>query len=294
MVRDVTCNNWSGWSSIWSFTLQSTQSPTPILSPTPTPSPSSPSSSSPTSSPSTSLFTISNLPSEINSDQSFSTLTNLSLPNNPHTNLYLKGAFKKADSSNYFGLTKVSGSWIKNGSTYSNQYLINTDSAGNWSGNLEIQPDNEDSGFTGTGDYIFKVGRYTSAGSGPTWSNESNIKIVSSESDTQGGAVTPSASNNPSSVTNPPTSPQPVKNKTVSSGQSKKSNILVYHSATVAAATASANPSPVAEIKSQKRINYFSWAGILMIVSGTLVLAYVYLRNSNLREEVSNLFRKRN
>lgn len=275
---------WSEWSSVWSFTLQSTSSsPSPTPS-TPTPSP------TPSSTPSSS-FSISNTPSQINSDQSFSISVNLSLPNNPDSTFYLKGAFKKADSLNYFGLTRVSGSWIKNGSTYSNQFSITSDSSGNWSGNLEIKPDSEDSGFTGSGDYIFKVARYTSTGSGPTWSNESTINIVSVESIDQGGT---SVDNSPP-ATSPSSSPLSGQSaKTKSSGQSKSSNTLAYHSATVAAATTSASPPNVA-VKTQKNTsNFITWIGTGLILTGTSLLAYIYLRSSNLHETISNFFRKRN
>lgn len=281
---------WSEWSSVWSFTLQSI--PTPTLTPSPTPS-STPSSSS-SSSTATTSFTISNIPQKINSDQSFSVAVNLSLPASPNTTFYLKGAFKKADGSNYFGLTKMAGNWVKNGSSFANQYVIVTDHSGNWSGNLEVQPDSEDAGFTGSDDYIFKVARYTSTGSGPTWSNESIINIVSTGSNDQGGRVSEAVSDNPHSTTISPSTAPAVKSKTTVSSQSKNYDREVYHTASVVATIASANPSPIAEVKSQKRINYFSWAGVLMIVSGTSVLAFVYLRSRNLPHAISNLFRKRN
>lgn len=164
-VKDST-GTWSDWSSSWKFTLSST---------------SSDSSPSPSASISTSSFTISNTPSSIDSAQAFSPKITLSLPDDPSTTFYLKGAFKKDGSSNYFGQTKVGSDFIKNGSSYSNQYKITTDSSGNWSGDLEVQPDILDAGYQGTGSYIFKVGRYTSGGSGPTWSNEVNITINAKE-----------------------------------------------------------------------------------------------------------------
>lgn len=161
-------SNWSDWSSIWSFILTTAPSPSPSPSSSPSPSVSSD-------------FTISNVPSEINSDQSFSANVNVSLPNNSATVFYLKGAFKKSDSSNYFGQTKVAGKWIGNSESYSNQYQITTDSSGLWSGSLEVSPDILDSGYDGSGQYIFKVGRYNSNGSGPTWSNEKYININAKE-----------------------------------------------------------------------------------------------------------------
>lgn len=282
---------WSEWSSVRSLTLQSTPpspSPTPTPAPTPTPTPSSVSAGSSASS----SFSISGIPLQVNSDQQFSVSVSLSLPNNPNTAFYLKGAFKKVDGSNYFGLTKVSGSWIKNGSTYSNQYPITTDSSGNWSGNLEVQVDSEDSGFTGSGDYIFKVARYTSTGSGPTWSNESNIQITALENTDQGST----SSENSSSTTTPSSSPKSVqsaKSKTTSSSQSKSYDRGVYHSASVAAA-ATTIPLASTEVKSQQKGNYFSWIGVLMITGGILVLAFVYLRSRNLTDAIFNFFRKRN
>lgn len=162
--------NWSDWSSVWSFTLAaSTPDPTPAAQSSPSPQSSSDSQKS--------AFSISGTPAQVNSDQSFTSAISLTLPSNPNSVFYLKGAFKSSDGSNYFGQTKVGSSWIKNGSGYSSQYRITTDSSGNWNGSLEFEADSGDSGFTGTDSYIFKVGRYSSSGSGPTWSNEEQIKI---------------------------------------------------------------------------------------------------------------------
>lgn len=149
-----------------------TQTPQDIVVNLSSPSPSPSSSTSLTSS-----FTISNVPTQINSDESFIANINLSLPTNPNTKFYLKGAFKKPDTSNYFGLTKVSSSWMGNSNSYTDQLSITTDSAGNWSGNLEVKPDPFDSGYNGSGTYFFKVGRYSESGSGPTWSNEVSLNI---------------------------------------------------------------------------------------------------------------------
>lgn len=163
-----------------------TQTPADIqityVLPTPTPTPSSSTTPSPSSTNNpTSSFSISSVPSEIDSSQIISVSTNLSLPSNPNTKFYLKGAFAKSGSSNYFGQTLVNASWVKNSRSYSDQFPITTDGSGNWSGNLEIQIDPFDSGYSGSDNYIFKVARYSSSGSGPTWSSEQNIKINSKE-----------------------------------------------------------------------------------------------------------------
>lgn len=268
--------NWSSFSSIWSFTLASS-TPTPTLTPSPTPSSTQNSAASTDSTSPMSSFTISDIPSQINSDQSFTVQVNLSLANSPSTKFYLKGAFKKPDNSNYFGLVKVGNDWVKNSSKYSEQYPITTDPSGNWSGNLEVKPDTDDSGFTSTDDYIFKVGKYNSTDTNPTvaWSNESTIKIISIESRDQGSI---SISNTPSSTTNPSTPPKSVKNKALTSSQSKSYDTLVYHISSVAAATASATPSAIAEVKSNKQFNFLPWIGGIFVLAGISSLIFIYLR----------------
>lgn len=264
--------NWSNWSNTWSFILGNS---TPTAAPSPTPSPTlSPSTNSTHSS----SFIISNIPSQINSDQSFNATVNLSLPDYPNTNFYLKGAFKKSDGSNYFGLTKVGSGWVKNGSSYSDQYSITTDSSGNWSGNLEIQPDSNDSGFSGTGDYIFKVGRYTNSGSGPSWSNETSIKIIVVAIDSQETSVdtsdTPTKVSNQSTIANASSIPKSIKS-TPSLTTVKK---MDYQITSVAGTTASAIPEKIS-VKSEKQINVLPLIGGGLIIIGITLLIYVYLRN---------------
>lgn len=163
------------------LTVKSSSSSTPSPSPSPTVSTTSSSTSSTSSNSTTSTFTISNIPSGIDSSETISISVNLHLSEYPDTIFYLKGAFKKDNSSNYFGKTLVGSDWVKNGNSYSSQYKITTDSTGKWEGNLEIQPDVLDSGYDGSGNYLFKVGRYSSSGSGPSWSNETSINISSKE-----------------------------------------------------------------------------------------------------------------
>lgn len=266
----VKAKDGSGWSntfsSIWSFTLVNSSS-----SPAPIPTPSSSQAilfSSPTSSPSSS-FIISNIPSQISSNQSFTVFVNLSLPNNPNTSFFLKGAFIKSGSSNYFGLTKVLGNWVKNGSSYSNQYSITTDSSGNWSGNLEVQPDPSDSGYTGTDDYVLKVGRYSSSGLGPTWSNGSSIRVTGDSTNSDISSTTTKST--ATSFVNP-------SSKSVVASSSPKFN---YQIASVAGIISSATPSAIAEVKASRQINFLPWIGGVLVICGISPLIYVYLRARN-------------
>lgn len=160
---------WSGWSQVFKFNIgagaaSAAQAPTE--------------SSAKTSDPkkSENIFDIKDAPSEINSGQEFEISVSLKIPDKSNADFYFKGAFKKDGSSNYFGQTHT-GEWVANGEKYSKQLKITTDSSGNWEGQIKVKPDAEDSGFDGTGEYIFKVARYTDSGNGPTWSNELKIKI---------------------------------------------------------------------------------------------------------------------
>ena len=166
---------------------QVTPTPTPNITPTPIPTVSP--SPSPTATPSPS-FTLNQLPSQINSNQSFSALITLILPIQLNTVFYLKGAFYAEGSSNYFGQTKYNGNWLKNSGSYSTQFKIQTDAQGKWQGYIEFTPDTQDSGFDSSGEYNFKIGRYTATGSGPTWSDSQSIYINE--------VITPSPSPSPS------------------------------------------------------------------------------------------------
>lgn len=243
----------------------STSSPSPSPTTSPNPSPSSTTSSS--------AFTISNIPSQIDSTETFNASVNLSLSDKANTTFYLKGAFKRKDNTNYFGLTKINGSWIKNNKTYSDQYKITTSSSGNWSGNLEIQPDIMDSGYEGAGEYIFKVGRYTEDGS-LSWSNEVTIKINAQEivldddSDILGVDKT-----------------QDKQDKTKSSKRTvEEYSLEKYIKVATPASRATPSAKSKAEVKAAKQINFISIIGSILVIIGVIPISYA----------IYNKFRKRN
>lgn len=173
LKRFTSTGSSSSWSdeSIPIQVTSSTPLPIPISSQTPSslPTPSSTTIASPT--PASSTFTITKIPTAITSSQTFPVSVTLVLPSYHNSLFYLKGAFRKADKSNYFGFTKYQSNWVKNNENFAHQYQIITNNAGEWEGTIELKPDSEDSGFTGTGEYALKVGRYDSNGAGPTWSN---------------------------------------------------------------------------------------------------------------------------
>jgi len=235
---------------------------------TSTPSPSPSPSTAPTS-----TFTISNIPLSIDSTQTFTVSVNVELSSYPNTKFYLKGAFAKSGSINYFGLTKVSDRWIKNNNTYLDQYSITTDSSGKWSGSLEIQPDVFDSGYEGTNDYIFKVGRYTGSGNGPTWSNDVNIKINAREVEIAEASINLSGLSAPKS--------------SAVLGETKKQDDLPevvyslenYKKSSTRSGQQTPSPAPKAKAVDKKiPVLFYIAGGILLFASGGIT-AYLYFKN---------------
>lgn len=187
----------------------------------------------------------------------------------PNSSYYLKGAFAKQDSSNYFGKTKVSGSWIKNSQTYTQQLPITTDQNGNWTGQLEIMADPDDSGYTGSGDYIFKVGRYKSDSSSVSWSNQTKIELLADSPTSQDST----------SNTNPKPLPSTIQDKQLKSNlpsviNTKRKIPNLSNSTSSVAGSHTSSPSAVA-VKSEKGINLYILFGIFLItLSGASVLVY--------------------
>ncbi len=91
--------------------------------------------------------------------------------------IYLKGAFFKEGSTNYFGYTKKDDSWVKNSTTALDQRQV---TIGQWDGSAMVRSDFSDSGYSEPGTYSLKLGYYyiTSGGniSSVNWS--SNILSV--------------------------------------------------------------------------------------------------------------------
>ncbi|MBI2600809.1 hypothetical protein HYW42_02550 [Candidatus Daviesbacteria bacterium] len=267
---------WSNWSSIWSFILvdQITSNSSATPSPLPTPAATSTPTPTPSSTSAVNVFNITNLPNEITSDQTFKPLVNLSLPNNPNAKIYLKGAFKKDGGSNYFGLTKVSGSWVSNNSGYNSQFSITTNNSGNWTGELEVKPDDTDSGFEGPGDYIFKVGRYIDGNSSVSWSNEVNINVSKTSLPTPTLSPIPS----PASIITIPTPPDTPSAKL--SQKSASASSQIKQASVAGIETTSATPNPSAKIMNQKESkSSIPLLGILIIVAGVAIGFYIRLKD---------------
>lgn len=259
---DGTCGTSFQSSSGMSFTASAatTTTVTPTVTTTPTTSP------SPTSAPASS-FTISSAPSKINSDQSFSVKISLILPSNPDTIYYLKGAFKKSDGTRYLGLTKKGSDWIEYGDDYTDQNKITTDGAGQWSGDLEVKPDIYDNDYKGSGEYNFKVGRYTSGGSGPSWSND--VSLTLTETAAKAGGTTQTVTSTLTALPSKISSPTPQHTPNINPA------IL---GASLSATITPTEESETIEVKSEKQINYFAIAGGVLTTIGLGILTFIFYK----------------
>lgn len=249
------------WSTLASISKGSTNGSSSTPTPSPTPAP----TETPTPTPTASLsFTIHNAPPSLNSDQSFKIKIELSIPSNPSTEYYLKGAFKKSDVSRYLGLTKKNSDWIEYGDDYTEQYKISTDSSGKWSGEIEVKIDIYDNDYKGSGDYIFKVGRLTSSGSGPTWSNETTIKVTSVES-------TPT----------PTPTPTPLPSKKESATPSATPKLTATPSAHIEEASVAGiteDSLSEVEVKESKQFHPIILIGCLILFSAVGYVGFIYFR----------------
>lgn len=93
--------------------------------------------------------------------------------------IYLKAAFFKEGSTNYFGFIKKGEEWVKNSTTALEQKQI---TIGSWDGNSSVKSDFSDTGFSGSGSYNFKLGFYYITSGGNTssinWSeNVLSVKV---------------------------------------------------------------------------------------------------------------------
>jgi len=256
--------SWSPFSNSWTFILKSE---TPKSSNTSVPI----STEKPTSeTKSSTQFVILSVPTQIDSNESFDVEVNLELSSNPNSIFYLKGAFKEKDSSNYFGQTFISNSWVKNNTKYSEQYKISTDDSGKYSGKIKVMPDSEDSGFDESGEYIFKVARYTSTGSGPAWSDEKQIKI---------NQVLSNTTQDDQSLLAPTSTPKPTLTAKLASATKSASSIAEVNQSTINPQVAGiATQTPEVEIASEKLVNWWFIIGgiVFMLIGLGIVVKFIH------------------
>lgn len=202
---------------------------------------------------------------------------NIDLSSSTGGNSYwLRGAFFKEGTTKYFGYTINNGGTPYNGpySDCQNLYKITVDTNGDWAGEIKIKPDPESSYFEGSGNYLFKVGRYTT-NCNITWADSNPVTIQISQTVFPSPSPTPSPSPLPS-----PKSPSPTTSsskstttaKSPSPQSSPQGQTAKTQQATVLGgkleSTPTATPTPLA----QSRTNKTKIAGILT-GSGLVLIA---------------------
>lgn len=184
-------------------------------------------------------ITIQNTPSTINESDEFS--VDVSLNCSGCSDSYLRGVFYESGTS-YFGYTQDNIGSFSNaaGSNCTTFYKIAQSDlvSGSWSGKIKFKPDSGSSYYKGSGEYSFKVGRYTSSCTSPSvWSPEILISIIGpSSTPTNALSATPTVSSAKTSTPTPsPTiisskiTPKPTAKASV-----KSASIAVKKDATVA------------------------------------------------------------
>lgn len=160
-------------------------------------------------------FTLTTPLSSINEDQEIEATINLSIRNQGNTVYYLEGAFKKEGSDRYFGLTWNDTQWVKYISSDNFQSLksITTNPEGTYSGILKVKLDTSSSQFTGSGNYILRINRFTSSGSLTPSDNQIILAVTAFPTSTPTPTPTPppdpTATPTSTSITTPTNTPIP-------------------------------------------------------------------------------------
>lgn len=152
---------------------------------------------------------------------------------------YLRGAFYKEGTTQYFGFTINNQGDAYNGpfSDCQKLYEITVDAEGNWTGEIKVKADPDDSAFEGSGDYLLKVSRYTTSCSN-TWADTEPINVTITQ--TVFPSPSPSSASESNSSTSSSKSPSPTP-KSSPKASSKKSP---SPSQKVLAATAAESSKP--------------------------------------------------
>lgn len=117
---------------------------------------------------------------------------------------FIRGVFYKPDSSEYFGYTKnAEGNWQNSPSDVQSFFKVQ----GNGTYNITFKPDNSSSQLDINQPYLFKIGRYTEAGS-LTWSEQTPKSITFSQAVVE-VTSSPTPTVTQGSTQSPPPSPTP-------------------------------------------------------------------------------------
>ena len=177
-------------------------------------------------------MSVANVPTTIDQSQDFGVNVSLSCPN-CSSDSFLRGVLYPNGTS-YFGFTENNtGDWINAPGGDCTQYFkvgaSDLSKEGTWSGSLRVKVDIASPYYNNPGDYLFKVGRYTTSCSA-TWSQESTITVTGpTPTPTHAPTSTPTNTATPTSTPSltPTMSPIPVSSPAVISESTSSSTDLL-------------------------------------------------------------------
>lgn len=189
---------------------------------------------------------------------------------------YIRGVFYPSGTE-YFGFTQDnSGNWIGVENDRSLYFKIaKTDLVdASWSGKIKVKPDSNSSGYVGPGEYLFKLGRYTSAtDASADWSNELAINITGptpsptpSPTNPPTQAPTPAPTPSPTPIPTPTKSPSPRPTLTKSPTPKPTPTLLVAED------TTSISPVPTVLSAKTEANNQTPFFAFLLIGAGVILI----------------------
>ncbi len=230
-------------------------------------------------------FTLSSTQTSINAGDEFNVNVNFSISIANGTTYYLRGAFYQT-SGNYCGFTWNGSNWYNGPYTANNgwqQLLAVTINQSSWSGQLRAKIDSSDGNCQTSGNYYFKIQRYTSGGSS-SFDDQNSLSLnVTIPTPTPTPTSTPTPAPQP---TNTPT-PTPTKSPTTTPVKISSSSSIVPSVSSISSQLLSSNSSvlgitkeptkPVSNPQKTKQQNFlapffFGSGGIALASCGILLL----------------------
>ena len=160
-------------------------------------------------------FTLSSAQTSINAGDEFNVNVNFSISAANGTIYYLRGAFYQT-SGNYCGFTWNGSNWYNGPYTANNgwqQLLAATINQSSWSGQLKARIDPSDGNCQVSGNYYFKIQRYTNGGSS-SFDDQNSLSLnVTIPTPT----LTPTSTPTPAPTNTPMPTPTPSKIPTTTS-----------------------------------------------------------------------------
>lgn len=158
-------------------------------------------------------LTLSSTQTSINVGDEFNVNVNFSINVTNGTSYYLRGVFYQV-AGNYCGYTWNGNTWYNGPYSVNNgwqQLLAVTVNQSSWSGQLKAKIDASDGNCQNSGNYYFKIQRYTSGGSG-SFDDQNSLSLnvsIPTPTPTPISTPTPTLQNSPTSNPTPTKSPTP-------------------------------------------------------------------------------------